>query len=60
MQCAKDCGIDGFALNIGPCDPWTETQLDVAYSAAEQIGDFVLFLSFEYASDRDILLLDSH
>ncbi|KAK0742942.1 glycoside hydrolase [Schizothecium vesticola] len=50
VQCAKDCGIDGFALNIGPCDPWTESQLDLAYSAAEQVGDFVLFLSFDMAA----------
>lgn len=59
MQCAKDCGIDGFALNIGPSDPWTETQLDLAYSAAEQIGDFVLFLSFEYGSGLGTLFLGS-
>ena len=57
VKCAKDCGIDGFALNIGPCDPWTEAQLDLAYNAAEQIGDFVMFLSFEYATpDFHILL----
>ena len=49
-MCAKDCGIDGFALNIGPSDPWTESQLNLAYSAAEQVGDFVMFLSFEYAA----------
>jgi len=49
IETAKEAGIDGFALNIGPADPWTEQQLDQAYYVAEKIGDFVLFLSFEYA-----------
>ncbi|KAK3942588.1 glycoside hydrolase [Diplogelasinospora grovesii] len=49
IKCAKDAGIDGFALNIGPADPWTLTQLRHAYEAAEEAGDFVLFLSFDMA-----------
>jgi glucan endo-1,3-alpha-glucosidase len=40
-------GIDGFALNIGPSDSWTGTQLYYAYEEAARIGGFVLFLSFE-------------
>lgn len=47
---AKEASIDGFALNIGPSDPWTEEQLDMAYRVAEQAGDFVLFISFEYVN----------
>jgi glucan endo-1,3-alpha-glucosidase len=45
---AKEVGIDGFALNIGPSDPWTKEQLDMAYRVTEEVGDFVLFISFEY------------
>lgn len=43
---AKAVGIDGFALNIGPSDPWTVTQLQQAYAAAEA-ASFGLFLSFD-------------
>ncbi|KAK4187067.1 glycoside hydrolase [Podospora australis] len=49
VKTAKEAGIDGFALNIGPSDPWTETQLCHAYHEAEQVGDFVVFLSFDMA-----------
>ncbi|KAH8899905.1 glycoside hydrolase [Thozetella sp. PMI_491] len=47
---AKRVGIDGFALNIGPSDSWTATQLHQAYQAAEQAGGFVLFISFDMAA----------
>ncbi|KAJ4287067.1 hypothetical protein N0V88_007761 [Collariella sp. IMI 366227] len=47
IQTAKDCGIDGFALNVGPSDFWTNLQLHHAYRVAEDIGNFSLFLSFE-------------
>lgn len=47
IRTAKEAGIDGFALNIGPSDPWTNEQLYYAYVNAEEIGDFTLFLSFE-------------
>ncbi|KAL2264472.1 hypothetical protein VTK26DRAFT_37 [Humicola hyalothermophila] len=50
IQTAKEAGIDGFALNIGPSDSWTNTQLNYAYTIAEQIGDFSLFLSFDMAA----------
>ncbi|KAK0702854.1 glycoside hydrolase [Apiosordaria backusii] len=49
IKTAKEAGIDGFALNIGPSDPWTETQLSHAYHEAEEAGDFVLFISFDMA-----------
>ncbi len=48
INCAKVAGIDGFALNIGPSDSWTWTQLHHAYEEAVRVGGFVLFLSFEY------------
>ncbi|KAI5459642.1 glycoside hydrolase family 71 protein [Mariannaea sp. PMI_226] len=43
---AKAASIDGFALNIGPKDSWTRTQLDLAYKAAAA-AKFKLFLSFD-------------
>ncbi|KAK4449564.1 glycoside hydrolase [Podospora aff. communis PSN243] len=46
---AKEVGIDGFALNIGPSDPWTQEQLDMVYHVAEEVEDFVLFISFDMA-----------
>ena len=45
---AKDAGIDGFALNIGPQDDYTTTQINLAAKAANQVQDFTLFLSFDY------------
>lgn len=51
IQTAQAAGIDGFALNIGPSDPWSEEQLGLAYTAAAQFsGSFVLFLSFDMAA----------
>ncbi|KAK8858755.1 hypothetical protein IAR55_002984 [Kwoniella newhampshirensis] len=48
MNLAKSKGIDGFALNIG-VDDYSQKQLDLAYSAAEQIsGGFDLFISFDF------------
>lgn len=45
---AKAAGIDGFALNIAPGVSYTNTQLTNAYQAANAIGGFSLFLSFDY------------
>ncbi|KAK4133767.1 glycoside hydrolase family 71 protein [Trichocladium antarcticum] len=50
VDSAKESGIDGFALNVGPSDPWTSTQLDEAYRNAEESGDFTLFISFDMAA----------
>lgn len=47
---AQNAGIDGFALNIGPQDGYTDQVLQMAYSTAEGVGNFSLFLSFDYAS----------
>lgn len=47
---ARKARIDGFALNIGPQDTYTDAVLDKAYQAAEAVGNFYLFLSFDYAS----------
>jgi glucan endo-1,3-alpha-glucosidase len=44
---AQAAGIDGFALNISPSDSWTRTQLHRAYTAAESVAEFVMFLSFD-------------
>lgn len=51
---AQACGIDGFALNIGPSDHYTHTQLHHAYAAASSTcnGHFVLFLSFDMAAGQ--------
>lgn len=45
---AKAAGIDGFALNIGPQDDYTITQINLAADAANQVQGFTLFLSFDY------------
>ncbi|KAK4145665.1 glycoside hydrolase [Dichotomopilus funicola] len=50
VRTAKSAGIDGFALNIGPSDYWTETQLDYAYNAAECSRGFYIFISFDMAA----------
>jgi Glycosyl hydrolase family 71 len=50
IQAAKDAHIDGFALNIAPQDSYTDTSLENAYDAAEAVGNFSLFLSFDYLS----------
>ncbi|KAK4153837.1 glycoside hydrolase [Chaetomidium leptoderma] len=50
ITCAKAAGIDGFALNIGPSDHWTSTQLEHAYRVAEHFGGFTLFVSFDMAA----------
>lgn len=47
---AQKAHIDGFALNIAPQDNYTDRALEIAYDAAEKVGDFSLFLSFDYAS----------
>jgi glucan endo-1,3-alpha-glucosidase len=50
IAAARASGIDGFALNIGPTDPWNPVQLQAAYAAASSFGQgFVLFLSFDMA-----------
>jgi len=46
MNLAKSKGITGFALNIG-VDPYSQDQLDLAYSAAAQVG-FDVFISFDF------------
>ena len=50
ISLAKAAGIDGFALNIATQDSYTDTVLQTAYAAAESVGGFSLFLSFDYAS----------
>ncbi|PYH98406.1 hypothetical protein BO71DRAFT_406224 [Aspergillus ellipticus CBS 707.79] len=47
---ARAAHIDGFALNIATQDSYTDTVLDKAYAAAEKVGNFTLFLSFDYES----------
>ncbi|WVQ73398.1 hypothetical protein IAR50_002970 [Cryptococcus sp. DSM 104548] len=47
MQLAKDAGIDGFALNIG-VDPYSQSQLALAYAACETLSDFNVFISFDF------------
>ncbi|KAL4737605.1 glycosyl hydrolase family 71-domain-containing protein [Aspergillus similis] len=47
---AQEAHIDGFALNIAPQDDYTDRVLLTAYEAAERIGNFSLFVSFDYES----------
>lgn len=66
---AQAARIDGFALNIGPSDPYTMTQLRQAFAAAASIwddqgADFDLFLSFdmavgEWSTDQVISLINA-
>ena len=48
---AQKAHIDGFALNVGPQDSYTDQVVERAYAAAEKLGNFSLFLSFDYASN---------
>jgi hypothetical protein len=50
IQQAQAAHIDGFALNIASQDTYTDSSLQKAYSAAEHVGNFSLFLSFDYLS----------
>ena len=47
ISLAKSKGITGFALNCGT-DPYNQAQLDLAYAAAQTVGDFSLFISFDF------------
>lgn len=47
---AKAAKIDGFAMNIAAGDPNTENILANAYTAAETVVGFKMFLSFDYLS----------
>ena len=49
IKAAQAAGIDGFALNIGN-DAYTGQQLSNAFSAAEAVGSFQMFLSFDYGA----------
>ncbi|KAB8274147.1 glycosyl hydrolase family 71-domain-containing protein [Aspergillus minisclerotigenes] len=63
---AQKAHIDGFALNIAPQDHHTDRALQTAYDAAEKIGNFSLFISFDYLSggpwpaDRVITIVNSY
>ncbi|KAI1076869.1 glycoside hydrolase family 71 protein [Whalleya microplaca] len=62
---AQSAGIDGFALNIGPSDSWTETQLQLAYDTAAGKNNFKLFISFDMSNpawtvDQVVGLVNAH
>ncbi|KAL4788454.1 glycosyl hydrolase family 71-domain-containing protein [Aspergillus varians] len=63
---AQKAHIDGFALNIAPQDDYTDRVLQKAYHAAERIGNFSLFISFDYLSggpwplDRVITIINEY
>ena len=46
---AKTVGIDGFALNVGIGD-WQPDRVAMALAAAENNGDFSMFISFDMTS----------
>ncbi|PWY79592.1 hypothetical protein BO70DRAFT_371662 [Aspergillus heteromorphus CBS 117.55] len=48
---ARAAHIDGFALNIAMNCDYNDAVLEKAYAAAEKVGNFTLFLSFDYESD---------
>lgn len=47
---AQKAHIDGFVLNIGPQDSYTDKAIHTAYGAAETVSNFSLFLSFDYGT----------
>jgi aminopeptidase I len=63
---AQKAHIDGFALNVAPQDHHTDRALQAAYDAAEKIGNFSLFISFDYLSggpwpqDRVITIINAY
>ncbi|CAF3398298.1 unnamed protein product [Rotaria socialis] len=46
---AKSAGIDGFALNVG-IDDWQPDRVTKALAAAQNNGDFTMFISFDMSS----------
>ncbi|KZF26917.1 glycoside hydrolase family 71 protein [Xylona heveae TC161] len=51
IQKAKDAHIDAFAMNIGVGSDQNLPSLQAAYQAANQIGGFGLFISFDYMAN---------
>jgi hypothetical protein len=50
INLAKSAHIDGFALDIAAGDANNNNTLVNAYSAAQSVGGFTLFLTFDYLS----------
>ena len=48
INLAKNAGIDGFIMNIAPNTYQLSQQLDNVYAAAQAIGGFNIFMSFDY------------
>lgn len=49
IKAAADAGIEGFSLNIG--DPALfDTQVPLAYDAAQKHGKFGMFLQFDFGA----------
>ncbi|OAX79204.1 hypothetical protein ACJ72_06477 [Emergomyces africanus] len=66
INLAKEAHIDGFVMNIGPQDSYTDAVLRQAYDVATTLGEFTLFLSFDYLSagpwpaDRVINIINTY
>ena len=54
---AQKAHIDGFALNVGPQDSYTDDVVHKAFAAAEKLGNFSLFLSFDYGTGGPLSLI---
>ena len=48
MKTAAAAGIDGFALNVANDGTTIDNAVPIAYQAAEQLGNFQVFLQFDY------------
>ncbi|KAL1840811.1 hypothetical protein VTJ49DRAFT_7710 [Mycothermus thermophilus] len=48
MRLAKESLIDGFVLNIASQDPSNSKSIERAFEAADNVGNFKLFFSFDY------------
>jgi glucan endo-1,3-alpha-glucosidase len=54
VQDAKALGANAFALNIGTATAsWSTTSVSYLFDAANQVGDFKLFFSFDMTGFSD-------
>ena len=49
MKTAMAAGIDGFSLNVANDGTTIDKAVPLAYQAAEKLGNFKVFLQFDYS-----------
>ena len=61
IHTAAAAGLDGFALNVADDGTTIDTQVPLAYQAAEQAGNFKVFLQFDFSMGAwDAATLSQH